>query len=192
MPAVSVSSTSRFFIALIPPVTIQEYANTVIQELGDRYHTGTSKAPPHITLQPPFFWHPETVSELEMCLRTFVQTQSTVPVALSGFGAFAPRVLYINVLKTPELLMLQANLKTRLEENFGIGELGSKRRSFSPHLTVASRNLTRQSFKQAWAELQERQVEFEFVGDRLTLLIHDGQRWQIQTEFPCFTPARES
>lgn len=173
---------TRFFVALLPPLEVQEYANQVIQELGDRYQTRTSKSPPHITLQPPFQWQLQQVAPLEQTLSEFANQQPRAPVKLSGFGAFAPRVLYINVLKTIELLTLQAALATHLKETLGIVDPKSNR-AFSPHLTVASRNLTRQTFRQAWTELQTHQVEFEFVGDRLTLLIHDGQRWQIRSEF---------
>lgn len=174
---------TRFFIALLPPSEVQAYANTVIQNLGDRYNTRTSKSPPHITLQPPFFWQGDNTTPLEDRLRQFAQTQPTVPVTLSGFGAFAPRVLYINVLKTPELMALQAHLKTTLETTLDIKDPKAKGRAFAPHLTVASRRLNRAIFKKIWAELEPRQVEFNFWGDRLTLLIHDGQRWQIHSEY---------
>ncbi|NJO41138.1 MAG: 2'-5' RNA ligase family protein [Cyanobacteria bacterium CRU_2_1] len=175
----------RFFIALMPPDEIQDYANQAIEALSDRYHTRTAKAPPHITLQPPFLWQPDATQQLEMRVNEFARRQAIVPVTLSGFGAFAPRVLYINVLKTPELLTLQANLMNYLEETLGIVDPTTKQRGFSPHLTIASRNLTRQTFKQAWADLQTRHVEFEYVSDRLTLLIYDGHCWHIQSEFPC-------
>ncbi|HEY9624460.1 MAG TPA: 2'-5' RNA ligase family protein [Crinalium sp.] len=171
-------NTPRFFIALLPPQAIQDFATDVIQELSDRYRTRTSKAPPHVTLQPPFQWPLDQVTALEQCLAASAEQHSPVPIALSGFGAFAPRVLYVNVLKTPELLALQSNLADALEKTLNIADPKSKQRPFAPHLTVASRNLTRQTFKQAWADLQPRSVEFEFLADRLTLLIHRGDRWQ--------------
>ncbi|MDX2217368.1 MAG: 2'-5' RNA ligase family protein [Oculatellaceae cyanobacterium bins.114] len=177
-------SQSRFFIALLPPQTIQDYANEVIQSLGDRYHTGVSKAPPHVTLQPPFEWSVARQPDLETCLSSFAIQHNAVPVQLSGFGAFPPRVLYINVLKTPQLLALQTNLMATLETQLAIANPQSKQRPFSPHLTVASRNLTRQTFNQAWEELRSHPVEFEFVGDRLTLLIHTGKHWRVEQEFP--------
>lgn len=185
MPSTNLdSSQTRFFIALILPQNVQNYANQLIQELGDRYRTRASKAPPHITLQPPFLWHLETISEVESSLSKFVQIQSAVPIQLSGFGAFAPRVLFINVLKTPELLNCQTNLMAHLAKELEIIDPVSQNRPFSPHVTIASRNLTRHTFKQIHAELQERQAEFEFICDRLTLLIHNGQRWQPHAEFP--------
>jgi 2'-5' RNA ligase len=174
----------RFFIGLVPPLEIQAYAEQVIRELHDRYQTYTAKAPPHVTLQAPFEWSLQQESNLTECLSAFAAQQAIVPVSLSGFGAFAPRVLYINVLQTPELLGLQSALRLELETALEIVDSKSRQRSFAPHLTVASRNVTRQSFQQAWAELQSRSVELAFVARCLTLLLHDGQRWQVHTEFP--------
>lgn len=174
---------TRYFIAFIPPQPIQDYASQLIQALGDRYHTRTAQAPPHITLQPPFLWSSNATSQLEECLSSFAHNQVQIPIVLSGFGAFAPRVLFINVLKTVKLLQIQAGLMAYLEQNLGIIDPVAQRRPFSPHLTIASRNLNRQTFAQAWSELEPQQVEFEFLGDRLVLLIHDGQGWQVQTEF---------
>jgi 2'-5' RNA ligase len=175
---------SRFFVGLLPPAEIQDYATQVIQELTDRYRTRTSKAPPHITLQPPFLWPIEAISNLHTELESVASTQAPIPIKLSGFGVFAPRVLFINVVKTPELLQLQAQLMTHLETHLGIVDPVSKRRPFAPHLTIASRNMTRQSFQAAWAELSPRSVEFTFISDRLTLFLHNGQRWHVQAEFP--------
>lgn len=174
---------TRCFIAFIPPQPIQDYATQIIQALGDRYRTRTAQAPPHITLQPPFLWPSNATSRLEDRLSSFAHSQVQIPIVLSGFGAFAPRVLFINVLKTVELLRIQADLMAYLEKNLGVVDPVAQRRPFSPHLTIASRNLNRQTFKQAWSELEPQQVEFEFISDRLVLLIHDGQRWQVQAEF---------
>lgn len=178
----------RFFVALLPPAHVQDYAIDVIRELGDRYRTRTSKAPPHITLKPPFDWPLATAPALKQQLQDFAQTQAAAPIRLSGFGAFAPRVLYVNVAKTPTLLMLQANLLAHLETSLGIVDPQSKRRPFAPHLTVASRNLTRQTFTLAWADLQQRPVEFEFTVQTLTLLIHQGRQWDIHADVPLMAP----
>jgi 2'-5' RNA ligase len=175
---------TRFFVALVPPQEIQDDANEVIQELADHFRTSTSKSPPHVTLQPPFEWPPDRLPELQAVLANFASAQSPTPVRLSGFAAFPPRVLYINVVKTPDLLSLQAALMQELEQHLEIVDPKSRQRPFAPHMTVASRNVTRQTFKQAWEHLRDRPVEFEFVGDRLTLLIHNGQHWLVHGEFP--------
>jgi 2'-5' RNA ligase len=174
---------TRFFVALLPPAEIQDYAANVIQDLSQRYHTRTSQSPPHITLQPPFLWSRARLADLTASLQTFAHEQSALPVFLSNFGAFAPRVLYLQVVKTPELLAFQSVLSKHLVIANIIDPAHQEQRPYVPHLTVASRKLTRQTFQQAWSELQTQTVQFQFMADRLTLLIYIDQRWQVQSEF---------
>jgi 2'-5' RNA ligase len=178
-------SKRRFFIALLPPLEIQDYANEIKQYFAQTYESrAAQKSPPHITLQPPFEWQLDTLPVLEQCLKTFADTRTPVPVTLNGFGAFVPRVIYINVLKTPELLTLQQDLMAYLETSLGIFDQVSKTRPFAPHMTVAFRDLTRQNFRAAWSEFQHQQLKFEFTASQLTLLIHDGRQWNVSAEFP--------
>ncbi|MBW4572544.1 MAG: 2'-5' RNA ligase family protein [Tolypothrix carrinoi HA7290-LM1] len=175
---------SRFFVALLPPQHIQDCANEIKQYFADRYaSSGAQKSPPHITLQPPFEWVDSNVSFLEDSLKKFASRRSPVPVTLHNFAAFAPRVIYIDVVQTPELMDLQADLMAYVESNLGIVDKVSQTRSFTPHMTVAFRDLTKQNFKIAWTEFEKRELHFEFKCDRLTLLLHDGKRWNVKTEF---------
>ncbi|MEB3335949.1 MAG: 2'-5' RNA ligase family protein [Leptolyngbyaceae bacterium] len=178
-------SKRLFFLALLPPVEVQDYANQIKQEFAERYGSrGAQKSPPHVTLQPPFQGVEETVPDLKQHLRNFVRTQTPIPMTLSGFGAFPPRVIYINVLKTPELLQAQTDLSTSLATTLGIVDPTSQQRPFSPHMTVAFRDLTKQNFKAAWPEFQGRSLYFEFTVSCLTLLHHTGERWLVEEEFP--------
>lgn len=175
---------SRFFIALLPPQEIQDYANEIKQHFADNYASrGAQNSPPHITLQPPFKWVDVDVQLMEESLKEFASKQKAVPITLSGFDAFAPRVIYINVVRSQELLTLQADLMAYVESNLGIIDEVSQTRPFAPHLTVAFRDLTKQNFKAAWPEFKQRQLHFEFSSEKLTLLIHDGRRWNVKSEF---------
>lgn len=178
------TTKSRFFIALLPPQEIQDYTNGIKQLFAERYDSrGAQKSPPHITLQPPFEWVVENVAVLEEFLRQFASKRSAVPITLSGFGSFAPRMIFIDVVKTPQLLALQAELMAEIEEALGIVDEVGKKRSFAPHMTVAFKDLTRQNFKAAWLEFENQALHFEFIATQLTLLIHDGKRWNIHSEF---------
>jgi len=178
-------SRHRFFIALLPPQAIQDYAQEIQQHFAQTYDSrGALKSPPHITLQPPFEWQLDQLPVLGKCLSAFAETRTPVPITLEGFGAFAPRVIYINVLKTAELLTLQTDLMAHLEASLGIVHQVSRNRPFAPHLTVAFRDLTRQNFRKSWPEFEQRELNFEFTARELTLLIHDGRRWNVSELFP--------
>ena len=177
------SPEARFFIALLPPTSVQDAATTIIEQLSDRYRTRTARSVPHITLQPPFLWELDQREYLHRSLLEFAPFQSPVPITLSGFGAFAPRVLYIHVEKTPALMQLQSALMQHLEDTLAIEDVTGKKRGFTPHVTVASRKLTRQTFKAAWADLQEIPFEEQFTCDRLTLLIYEKNRWHTDSDY---------
>ncbi|HAA30582.1 MAG TPA: 2'-5' RNA ligase [Cyanobacteria bacterium UBA8553] len=179
------TSKRRFFIALLPPEEIQDYAKEIQQYFEQKYDSRRAlRSPPHITLQPPFEWQLDSLSVLEESLSRFVCDRSSIPITLSGFSTFAPRVIYINVLKTPELLTLQADLMAYLEASLEIVDATSKHRPFAPHMTVASGDLKRQNFNFAWREFQHRPLQFEFTAVNLTLLIYNGQCWNVHSEFP--------
>lgn len=139
------------------PLDIQDYATQIKQYFAENYDSRAAlKSPPHITLQPPFKWLDADVPLLEECLRTFASRRATVPIILDGFAAFPPRVIYINVLRTPELLELQTELMAAMETMLGITDPVSKTRPYAPHMTVAFKDLTKQNFKAAWTEIQQR------------------------------------
>jgi len=105
-------------------------------------------------LQPPFDWLPEQLLVLEQCLAHSRIIESQYQSHSTGLVPFTP---HINVLKTQELLTLQTDLMAHLETLLGIVDPVSKTRP-SPHMTVAFRDLTRQNFKAAWPEFQQRQL----------------------------------
>ncbi|MDZ4875828.1 MAG: RNA 2',3'-cyclic phosphodiesterase [Chroococcidiopsis cubana SAG 39.79] len=180
------TETSLFFVALLPPLDIQDYATQIKQYFATQYHSRAAlKSPPHITLQPPFRWLNANTpaSALEECLQEFARDRASIPITLNGFAAFPPRVIYIDVVRSAELLALQADLMAQLAAKLGIVDRVSKTRPFAPHMTVGFKDLSRQNFRLAWQEFQPRQLYFEFTASCLTLLRHDGKKWQIQSEF---------
>jgi 2'-5' RNA ligase len=173
------------FIALIPPENVQKVATEIKQQFAEKYNSKAAlKSPPHITLQPPFNWDKDKIELLEEHLEKFAQTQNQkVPIILDGFAAFKPRVIYINVIKTEDLLALQKNLTIYLESSLNIVDHRSKSRAFSPHVTVGFRDLSKSNFYQAWSEFEDKPLHFEFSLAKLTLLTHNGRRWEISKKF---------
>lgn len=183
------SPGNRFFIALLPPPAIQAEVNGIKQYFAEHYQSRAAlRSPPHITLQPPFTWLSNDLPRLENHLSQFALSQLSVPITLQGFAAFAPRVIYIDVLQTPELLGLQQALTTILGEKLAVLPPSRNSRPFCPHLTVAFRDLTVQNFNAAWAQFQRRSLFFQFVATHLTLLIHNSQCWIPYQTFPFLEP----
>lgn len=178
-------SEQLFFIALLPPKPIQNQITEIKHYCAQTYHSRHAlKSPPHITLQPPFKWLTEDLPTLEQHLTTFALNHAPISITLSGFNAFPPRVLFVDVLKTPELINLQQQLSHSLKQQLNIVHQVSKKHPFSPHVTVAFKDLSRTAFETAWVEFAQRPIYFEFTVPQLTLLIHNGQTWNIKTEFP--------
>ncbi|MEG4319257.1 MULTISPECIES: 2'-5' RNA ligase family protein [unclassified Microcoleus] len=181
-------SKQRFFIALVPPDDIQEQITQIKLYFADRYNSrGALSSPPHITLQPPFEWLPADVPKLEESIKVFAAKRWPILVTLSGFAAFAPRVIYADVVKSPELLEMQTDLMSYVKANLGIVDRISQTRSFVPHMTVAFRDLTEENFQRAWLEFSGREIHLEFTAAALTLLLHDGSRWNISQQFQLAT-----
>jgi 2'-5' RNA ligase len=177
-------SKQRFFIALVPPLEIQQQITEIKLYFAEHYNSSRAlKSPPHVTLQIPFEWPVADVPKLEEFLKAFVAKRLAIPVTMSGFAAFAPRVIYVDVVKSSALLELQQDLMVDFETNLGIVNSVSKTRSFVPHMTVAFSDLTEQNFDAAWLEFKERSIFFEFTAAELILLIHDGSQWNISDRF---------
>jgi len=84
-------------------------------------------------------------------------------------------------------MTIQPALMDYLAETLGIVDKNSRSRRFAPHMTVAFRDFKPATFRRAWPEFKERAFFGEFLAKNLTLLKHDGQKWQVFSEFP-FSP----
>ncbi|MGK7943408.1 MAG: 2'-5' RNA ligase family protein, partial [Microcystaceae cyanobacterium] len=150
----------RFFIALLPPPDVQQVANQIKDQFEQIYHSkAAKKSPPHITLQPPFEWEWQRLEQLTQVLETFAQTHPIIPINLDGFGAFKPRVIYLNVISNSVLVTVQHELSQVLETELKIVDQVGKNRSFCPHLTVAFRDLKKSAFKEAWPIYQNQSLK---------------------------------
>src|SRR6476469_11969 len=95
-------SKQRFFIALVTPPDIEQHITEIQQYFATAYNSrGALNSPPHITLQPPFHLLAEEVPKLEESLNQFSANRLPIPVTLSGFAAFAPRVITLMLSNHP-------------------------------------------------------------------------------------------
>lgn len=131
----------------------------------------------------PFRWKEKREAELVNLLANFARTQQGFSIALNGFAAFPPRVIYLDVLNTPPLLSLQKELTRSLRRELGIHHATHKDNGFVPHLTVAFRDLKKGAFELAWERVSRLEEQHEYVQEDVSLLKHDGNGWQEFQKF---------
>lgn len=171
---------SLYFIALIPPEPFLQHAGKWKEYFRDQYQSKASlNSPPHITLHMPFKLKQKRETELVEKLQNVANTLAPFPVELEGFGAFPPRVIFIDVTESNDLNMLQQSIKRQMKLEFQVFNANYRERAFHPHITLAFRDLKKAQFHQAWSEFQHREVRYTWVAPHFTLLKHDSRRWQV-------------
>lgn len=179
---------NRYFIALVPPEPILSETQALKNEMTAQFATkGAQNAPPHITLHMPFRLKPKKEIDLLEKLEAFAATQQKGTVTLSNFAAFPPRVIYVDVIKNDFLEQLQSNLEKFMKVNFQQFNANHKDHGFTPHLTIAFRDLKKPAFFEAWEVFQNREYHATWEASAITLLKHDGKRWQHFKNFDLAT-----
>lgn len=172
-----------YFIALIPNPEIREKVRLLKEEMSERFQARHAlKSPAHLTLQMPFK-RPEEEEEATIGhLKDFAGRQEPLRVVLDGFDCFPPRVIYIKVSDHEPLIRLHSRLQSHLVRCMGFrsDEVQSR---FHPHVTIATRDLRKAAFREAWTEFESRPFVDSFCVSSLFLLKHNGRFWDIYREF---------
>jgi 2'-5' RNA ligase len=180
----SEDKTKLYFIALIPPPPIYDQALEQKTYFKEHYNSKASlNSPPHITLHMPFRWKEDKESELVEKLDNFLKAFDPIKVCLDNFSAFAPRVIFINVIKSEALDHLQKNIQRFCKKELNLFNANYKEQAFHPHLTLAFRDLKKPNFKKAWEEFEKKEYKAEFIADKIALLKHTGKIWDNFKEF---------
>ncbi|MCB9264527.1 MAG: 2'-5' RNA ligase family protein [Lewinellaceae bacterium] len=171
-----------FFIAILPDEKIQREVTQFKEYAALHFRSSRSlRSPAHITLIPPFQWQAERVGELAPALSPFAEEERSFRLKLNHFSSFAPRVIFVDVERKSELQELQSRLEAYMTAKLGLNL--KSHHSFNPHMTVAFKDLHRKVFPEAWAYFSGLNYEREFLADALTLLRHNGKRWEVFRKF---------
>jgi 2'-5' RNA ligase len=166
-----------YFMALLPDLGIQEEVTSFKQMAQERFGSSQAlKSPAHITLVPPFRTDRSDFSVLQ----TVANNQTPFTVQLRNFDRFGNRVIFVDVVPEPTLLGFQKVLA-----NFCASQLdiAPDSRPFHPHMTVAFKDISRSVFPEAWGYFAAQSYERTFTAQAITLLVHAGQRWQVDQTF---------
>jgi len=173
-----------YFIAIIPPSPFFEEAQALKEYFRDQYHCKAAlNSPPHITLHMPFQWKEAKEEKLVTALRAFSSGKNLFSIYFNDFSCFVPKVIYIDVKPSDPLTMLQHELHRFCKTELNLFNAQYRDLPFHPHLTLAFRDLKKNVFPEAWEEFKENKFSGEFPITKITLLKHDGKRWQPFHDF---------
>lgn len=173
-----------YFIAIIPPEPIYSKAAELKAHMAKRYSSKAAlNSPPHITLHMPFRWDEEKEEKIFSTLENLTDNRQAFDLSLENFGAFKPRVIYIDLKRQPALEDFHDDLKKVMKISLNIFNADYKDRGFNPHMTLAFRDLKKSAFFEAWKEFESKEFHASFTADKITLLKHNGKNWDVYREF---------
>jgi 2'-5' RNA ligase len=174
-----------YFLALIPPSPIHDEGFALKNYFKERYNSKASlNSPPHITLHMPFLFKTEKEQLMIQKLKSFVRDFDPFKICLDNFSSFPPRVIFINVTESEPLHLLQKEIQRFCKMELNLFNANYKDQPFHPHITLAFRDLKKQSYQSAWEEFSKREFKAEFIADKISLLKHNGKTWDVLQEFP--------
>ncbi len=173
-----------YFIALLPDEELRERILTAKEMMRSDYGASHAlKSPAHITLQKPFTLDGGRLMSLKTLLAGTAAGESSFTLSFDGYGSFPPRVIFIRLSDPAPVRALHRRLIMRLSAE---GALPAEEimDEITPHITIATRDLTREAFRAAWTRLKDEQFSGTFTVNSLFLLKHNGRVWEIEEEFP--------
>ena len=167
-----------YFIAIVPPEPIKSSILNLKQHCLEQYKSKAAlKSPAHITLHMPFRWNPLKEEQLKTTLQRISSATPTFDIELKNFGAFEPRVIYVDVLMSESLTGLKHEIMSASKLTWKLFD-HIQERPFHPHMTIAFRDLKKPEFAKAWAEFVNRDFTQLFKAHEITLLKHNGTFWE--------------
>ena len=154
--------------------------------MRQQYHcTVGLKSPAHITLVPPFWMEEEREIELLQQVDTISRNLNLFTIKTKNFSAFKPRTIFIDVEKKEELNEVKEIVDTFFKLN-AFCKIKIDDRPFHPHITIATRDLFKKSFYEAWPIFEKEKFEEEWQANGLSVLRHNKKNWDVihTSQFP--------
>lgn len=162
-----------WFLAILPQTEVADRVRAVQQEIADRFGPRKIlKIPVHLTLEAPFRLDEEGAVRMTEHLRDFFARQPSFSVELRNFGTFRHSVVFIEVGPNLALLELHAHTSALLREEHAYIKERSWQQGYTPHVTVANRDVTPQAHRAIWAEFNTRKFYAKFTVNEIHLLRH--------------------
>jgi 2'-5' RNA ligase len=170
---------NMYYIAILAPEDINmevlKWKNFFREKFGC---TTALKSPAHITLIPPFWMSPELENDLIDAIKEFSNNQKRFNIQLKDFSAFNPKVIFVDVLKNENLESLHTAFNAFIlhQNKYPVKK---DDRGFHPHITLATRDLYKKAFFEAWEIFRSKKYEADWPAMGISLLRHNKKNWDV-------------
>ncbi|HUC79819.1 MAG TPA: RNA 2',3'-cyclic phosphodiesterase [Flavisolibacter sp.] len=167
-----------FFAAIVLPDSLNEKILAYKKWMQEKYGCRVAlKSPAHITIVPPFWTEPANKEALQQDLQTISNDITSFRLQTDGFSAFKPRTIFVAVKENEDLRQVKKTSDNFLHQtNYGIK---IETRPFHPHITIATRDLHKKDFAEAWPHFENKAFEETFEATGISLLKHNGRIWEV-------------
>jgi 2'-5' RNA ligase len=170
---------SMYFIALVLPEEINQKVMPLKQWMFDKYQCKVGlRSPAHITLIPPFWMEESMESDLVKEIDVVSNSLKVFHVATNNFSSFKPSTIFI-ALQENEILN---NTKNAVDEHFKKNssfKIKLDPRPFHPHITIATRDLFKKAYYEAWEHFREKEFRMEATISGISILKHNKKNWDV-------------
>ena len=170
---------NMYYIAIIAPEEINQqvlkWKNFFKEQFGS---TVALKSPAHITLIPPFWMKENLESDLISSIEKFSAIKNKFEIILKDFNSFKPKVVFVDIIKSEQLNKLYKSFSDfiYLQDRFPIKK---DDRPFHPHVTLATRDLYKKAFQEAWEIFSKKKFEALWIVNGISLLRHNKKNWDV-------------
>ena len=167
---------NMYFVALVAPPEIDRQVLKWKDYFKERFKcTVALKSPAHITLIPPFWMNQGLEDALIKSIKEFSTTKNKFELLLKDFAVFKPKVIYVDVVKNVMLSELYDSLFNFIQAENKY-PLNKEDRPFHPHVTLATRDLYKKAFFEAWENFSTKKYEASWLVNGISLLRHNKKK----------------
>ncbi len=167
-----------YFIAILLPEELNKKIFSFKQWMFDRWGCKVGlKSPAHITILSPFWMEEENEKSLIGDIENVGREPTSFTITTTDFSSFAARTLFIAVEENKKL----KEIKRAADVFFRATDYKIKKeaRPFHPHITIATRDLHKKDFWEAWQHFKDKPFKENFIATGLSLLKHNGRAWDV-------------
>jgi 2'-5' RNA ligase len=168
-----------YFIALLAPENINAKILQWKYFFKEKYGCIVGlKSPAHITLVPPFWMKPESESALINSINEFSLNRTPFELKLKDFSSFKPKVIFVNIVANEMLDQLHQNFYDYIMAGNKF-PIKKDERVFQPHITIATRDLYKKTYYEAWEIFSTKKYEAAWQINGISLLKHNSINWEV-------------